>query len=133
VSQRQISLALTAPVAEADAAARVATLPGAAFSPLLTPDAPAPHAIAPADERPRPVAAPFSSLAALAPGTRAIVRHIHAETGFAHRLMELGLIPGTEVALVRCAPLGDPIELVVRGSHFSIRRSEAERIHVDAL
>ena len=100
MSPRPISVALTAPVAEASAAARVA--------------APMP-------------------LAALAPGTRAIVRQIHAESGFAHRLMELGLIPGTEVALVRCAPLGDPIELVVRGSHFSIRRSEAERIHVSAL
>lgn len=82
---------------------------------------------------PRAAAQPATTLAALAPGGRAIVRRIHAESGFAHRLMELGLIPGTEVALVRLAPLGDPLELVVRGSHFSIRRSEAERIHVDAL
>lgn len=72
-------------------------------------------------------------LSTLAPGSRGIVRAIHSDSGFAHRLMEMGLIPGTEVALVRQAPLGDPLEMVVRGSHFSIRRSEAERIHVDAL
>jgi Fe2+ transport system protein FeoA len=47
--------------------------------------------------------------------------------------MELGLVPGTKVQLVRRAPMGDPIELIVRGTHFSIRRSEANRIHVDAV
>lgn len=69
----------------------------------------------------------------LAPGDRAVVRGIIAEKEFATRLMELGLTPGTEVALIRRAPFGDPLELAVRGTHFSIRRSEAERIHVDAL
>lgn len=73
------------------------------------------------------------TLALLSPGDRAVVRGIVAEEEFALRLMELGLTPGTEVALIRRAPFGDPLELAVRGTHFSIRRSEAERIHVDAL
>jgi ferrous iron transport protein A len=73
------------------------------------------------------------TLALLSPGDRAVVRGIIADKDFAMRLMELGLTPGTEVALIRRAPFGDPLELAVRGSHFSIRRSEAERIHVDAL
>jgi ferrous iron transport protein A len=73
------------------------------------------------------------TLALLAPGDRAVVRGIQAEEDFARRLMELGLTPGTEVALVRRAPFGDPLELVVRGSHFTLRRSEAERIHVEEL
>jgi ferrous iron transport protein A len=73
------------------------------------------------------------TLALLAPGDRAVVRGIIADKEFAMRLMELGLTPGTEVALIRRAPFGDPIELAVRGSHFSIRRTEAERIHVDEL
>jgi ferrous iron transport protein A len=73
------------------------------------------------------------TLALLAPGDRAVVRGILAEENFARRLMELGLTPGTEVALVRRAPFGDPLELVVRGSHFTLRRSEAERIHVEEL
>ena len=74
-----------------------------------------------------------TTLATLRKGARAVVLHIHAEEEFAHRLMELGLTPGTEIALIRRAPLGDPVELQVRGSHFSIRLSEAERIHVDTL
>ena len=45
----------------------------------------------------------------------------------------LALLSPGDRAVVRRAPFGDPIELAVRGSHFSIRRSEAERIHVDAL
>jgi ferrous iron transport protein A len=73
------------------------------------------------------------TLALLEPGDRALVRSIEADDEFAHRLMELGLTPGTEIALVRRAPFGDPLELVVRGAHFTIRRSEAERIHVEAL
>jgi len=44
--------------------------------------------------------------------------------------MELGLVPGTEVHLLRLAPLGDPIELSVRGVHLSVRRSEAAQIYV---
>lgn len=54
-------------------------------------------------------------------GVRSVVR----------RLMELGLVPGTDVQVVRAAPLGDPIELVVRGVHLSVRRSEARLIYVE--
>ena len=46
------------------------------------------------------------------------------------RLMEMGLVPGTTVEVVRLAPLGDPLDLKVRGYHLSIRKAEAARIHV---
>jgi ferrous iron transport protein A len=72
-------------------------------------------------------------LAALEPGSQAVVRHVKGDPAAVRRLMELGLVPGTPVELVRRAPLGDPIELRVRGTHLSIRRTEAERIHVDAV
>ena len=49
------------------------------------------------------------------------------------RLREMGLLPGTEVRLVRKAPLGDPLEFSVRGSLLSLRRNEAELIEVDPL
>ena len=74
-----------------------------------------------------------NTLDLLEPGDRALVRGIHADDEFAHRLMELGLTPGTEISIVRRAPFGDPLELVVRGAHFTIRRAEAERIHVEAI
>jgi len=44
--------------------------------------------------------------------------------------MEMGLIPGTEVTVVRLAPLGDPMDLKVRGYHLSIRKREAADICV---
>ena len=72
-------------------------------------------------------------LAFLEPGSQAVVRRVKGDPAAVRRLMELGLVPGTAIELVRRAPLGDPIELRVRGAHFSIRRTEAERIHVEAL
>ena len=68
----------------------------------------------------------------LAPGEGGLIVHIDAEPGIKRRLMELGLVPGTHVEMVRSAPLGDPIEVTVRGLHLSLRRSEARHIHVAA-
>ena len=47
------------------------------------------------------------------------------------RLMELGLVPGTPVMIVSVSPLGDPLELQVRGSRLSIRKKEAWAIEVE--
>ncbi len=47
------------------------------------------------------------------------------------RLMDLGLIRGTAVEVVRTAPLGDPIEVRLRGFMLTLRRSEAEHITVE--
>ena len=80
-----------------------------------------------------PEAPPAQTLSMVPSGSRAFVLRIDGDEHFARRLMDLGMTPGTEIALVRRAPFGDPIELVVRGSHFSIRRSEADRIHVETL
>lgn len=70
-------------------------------------------------------------LAELKAGARAVVRHVSGEPELLRRLMELGFVPGTPITLVRRAPMGDPIELRLRGTHFSIRTSEANRIDVD--
>jgi ferrous iron transport protein A len=47
--------------------------------------------------------------------------------------MELGIVPGTEIEVVRRAPLGDPIELRLRRVHLALRREEAAFIHVAAV
>lgn len=46
------------------------------------------------------------------------------------RLREMGLLPGTVVKLVRWAPLGDPLEIKVRGYHLSLRKDQADQIEV---
>lgn len=69
----------------------------------------------------------------LAPGARAIIQDIEGEGPLVRRLMDLGLVPGTAIRYIRSAPLGDPLELVVRGTHLSLRRSEAARVHVELV
>jgi Fe2+ transport system protein FeoA len=66
----------------------------------------------------------------LASRERGVIVRLDCEPPIARRLMELGLVPGTEVEMIRRAPLGDPLEISVRGLHLSLRRSEARRIHV---
>ena len=66
----------------------------------------------------------------LEPGETGVIVRLGGDEAIAHRLMELGLVPGTPVEVVRRAPLGDPVELRLRQVHLSIRRSEAANIHV---
>ncbi|HMD61214.1 MAG TPA: FeoA family protein [Opitutaceae bacterium] len=47
------------------------------------------------------------------------------------RLREMGLLAGTRVTLVRCAPFGDPLEIKVRGYHLTLRKSEAAHVMVE--
>lgn len=79
-----------------------------------------------------PAAKIFRALDTLNPGESSIIVSIEGDPAVARRLMELGLVPGTLVEVVRRAPLGDPVELRVRRTHLSIRRSEAERVHVES-
>jgi ferrous iron transport protein A len=66
----------------------------------------------------------------LASGEHGIIDGIECAPAVARRLMELGLVPGTDVQLIRRAPLGDPLEVSVRGVRLSVRRSEARHINV---
>lgn len=72
------------------------------------------------------------TLADVAIGGTAIVVGVDAPRPLALRLMELGLVAGTHVLVRRRAPLGDPLELELRGYSLSIRRDEARRIAVRA-
>jgi len=75
------------------------------------------------------VAAP-QPLSSVAVGTRATVTEIKLPPESRPRLMEMGLLVGTPVELVRFAPLGDPVEIKVRGYNLTLRKSEAEQILV---
>jgi ferrous iron transport protein A len=63
-------------------------------------------------------------------GTTVTVAQINLPSSSRPRLMEMGLLVGTPVELVRFAPLGDPVEIKVRGYHLTLRRHEAEQILV---
>lgn len=59
-----------------------------------------------------------------------MIARVDGEHAFRRRLLELGLLPGTRVEVLRVAPLGDPIELWCRGGNLSIRHREAQQIEV---
>ena len=63
-------------------------------------------------------------------GTTATVAEIKVPPQSRPRLMEMGLLVGTPVELVRFAPLGDPVEIKVRGYNLTLRKQEAEQIWV---
>jgi ferrous iron transport protein A len=64
-------------------------------------------------------------------GTSAVVREFPKTGSGSVRLREMGLLAGTAITLVRCAPFGDPIEIKVRGYHLTLRKSEAEHVMVE--
>ncbi len=66
-------------------------------------------------------------------GRSATVISVACDRPTARRLMELGLLPGTRVDVIRIAPMGCPMELRVRDSSLSIRRAEAARVSVQLL
>jgi ferrous iron transport protein A len=72
-------------------------------------------------------AQPLSSLAS---GGKATVQDLQLTEESRARLMELGLLVGTPIEVIRFAPLGDPLEIKVRGYHLTLRRHEADQILV---
>ena len=71
-----------------------------------------------------------STLDDLPHGTEARVVAVGGEGAVARRLMEMGVVPGAPVCIIKAAPLGDPIEVRVRGYHLALRRAEAQTILV---
>jgi ferrous iron transport protein A len=70
------------------------------------------------------------SLATIDIGSTTQVVDISGEDSTSLRLLEMGLTPGVEVTVVSAAPLGDPVELELRGYRLSIRQNEAARVVV---
>jgi ferrous iron transport protein A len=71
------------------------------------------------------------SLDQLKPGQRGRITALAGNDALAQRLMEMGLLEGEEIEVVRFAPLGDPIEIRVNGYFLSLRRSEASRLEIE--
>lgn len=70
-------------------------------------------------------------LSELGVGASAVVRDYPKAGAAFIRLREMGLLVGTSVTLVRTAPLGDPLEIKLRGYHLTLRKSEAEHVIVE--
>ena len=63
-------------------------------------------------------------------GESAVIEKLHGEGALKRRIMDMGLTRGTQVYVRKEAPLGDPMELTVRGYELSVRKADAELIEV---
>ena len=63
-------------------------------------------------------------------GESAVIEKLHGEGALKRRIMDMGLTKGTQVYVRKVAPLGDPMELTVRGYELSVRKADAEMIEV---
>lgn len=70
-------------------------------------------------------------LSELPVGASATVREFPKTGSATLRLREMGVLPGTVVTLIRTAPLGDPLEIKVRGYRLTLRKTEAEHVLVE--
>lgn len=73
------------------------------------------------------------SLAALPIGTEAKVSAIQGNNAVTRRLMEMGVVPGVSIKVIKTAPFGCPMEIRVRGYNLALRRTEAESILVKSI
>ena len=64
-------------------------------------------------------------------GGKAKVVRIHGEGAVKRRIMDMGITKGVEICVRKVAPLGDPIEITVRGYELSLRKADAESIEVE--
>jgi len=75
----------------------------------------------------------MEQLTALLPMQRAAIQSVHGGAALRKRLLDMGLVPGAEISVVRVAPLGDPVEYMVKGYRLSLRRSEASQVMIQRL
>jgi ferrous iron transport protein A len=73
------------------------------------------------------------NLAMLKPGETGKITRIGAIGALKRRLMDMGVLAGEAVTLQKIAPLGDPIEIIVKGYRLSLRKQEAEGISVETM
>jgi len=73
------------------------------------------------------------NLSDLRPGQQGRVERVSGDGQVFRRLLDMGMTPGANVEMRRVAPLGDPIEIKVRGYHLSLRKNEARKIAIAIL
>lgn len=72
-------------------------------------------------------------LSELKPKESGKVKNIFGEGTLHKRLLDMGIIKGTKIEVIKVAPLGDPVDIKVRGYHLSLRKEEAAQILVEEV
>lgn len=69
----------------------------------------------------------------LRPGQQATIARINGESALRRRFIEMGIVKGETILIERHAPLGDPVEYLIKGYHLALRKEEAAQIEVVLL
>ncbi len=69
----------------------------------------------------------------LRPGQRGVIRRVRGVGAFRRRLLDMGLLPGEEIAAIRLAPLGSPVEYCIKNYHLALRPSDASLVDIEVL
>ena len=69
-------------------------------------------------------------LSELKPGRSAVIEEVGGEGALRQHFLDMGVIPGTEVTVIKLAPMGDPMELRIHGYELTLRLADAEKISV---
>lgn len=72
-------------------------------------------------------------LSKLKKGQKAVIAQVGGKGAVKRRMMDMGMVPGSEIQVIRIAPFGDPIEYNIKGYSLSLRKSEASTILVRAI
>ncbi len=67
----------------------------------------------------------------LKPGDKGKVVRVSGSGAVHRRILDMGVVPGSEIEVERVAPLGDPVEFKLLGYHLSLRKEESQNIHVE--
>ncbi|MFZ5980366.1 MAG: FeoA family protein [Candidatus Zixiibacteriota bacterium] len=73
------------------------------------------------------------TLSELTPGTKGRILKVGGRGIVKRRIVDMGMVPGVEIEVERYAPLGDPIEIKVKGYHLSLRKEDASFITIEPL
>jgi len=73
----------------------------------------------------------IKTLNQLKPGERATIVKVGGEGPVRRRILDMGVVSGAEIKVVRVAPLGDPVEFLIKGYNLSLRKSEAQQVQVE--
>ena len=73
----------------------------------------------------------MTTLDLLTPGESGVIKAVGGEGALRHRLLDMGLTPKTAVRVEKVAPMGDPMELMLRGYRLTLRKEDARKIEVD--
>ena len=75
----------------------------------------------------------IENLSELKPHSKGIVKKVEGQGNLKRKLLDMGIVPGSSIEVVKFAPLGDPIDVKIRGYHLSLRKEEAKQISVEVI